>query len=106
MTIEKLAQEMRDGNKKLSNQIINKLSKKMDQRFDSFAIMVNKGFQDTQDFLIAEIGKTEGRLSGRIDTLETNIARVEGKVDKAVHKEYTNLESRVTVIEKKVGLKK
>lgn len=80
---------------------------------DDIAIMINNGFQNTQDFIIKELGgridKVESKLNNvetglksKIDKLDDKIISLEQKVNRVLYIDNVNLDSQVTVLEKKI----
>ena len=71
---------------------------------EDLAVMIKNGFDAASADLSTGLTSVKSELKGDIERLETNIQRIESKVDRALHVEYVNLEVRVKRIEQKIGL--
>ena len=82
----------------------------LDKQFEKMATMIAKGFDETASKV--ELTGVENRLSGKVDSVESRLGKMEskfdiiqGKLDNILYKEIVGIETRVSKIEKHLGLK-
>ena len=81
------------------------VEKIVEKGFEKQAVLINSAFQAHTEHFDNKLDNLEGRLKTDIKKVEDGLIRVENKVDRALHKEYTNLEGRVTKIENHLNIK-
>jgi hypothetical protein len=72
---------------------------------EELATMIKNGFEDQHGHFTQEVNKVSGRIDLLQQELKDDIHRLEFKIDRTLHAEYSNLEVRVKRIENKIGLK-
>ena len=88
---------------------IKEVKKVVEEAISELGIMIKQGFDNTAtkaDIIrieseIAAIPEMKSDIAG----MKSNIERIETKLDRALHVEYVNLETRVKRIENKLRLK-
>jgi hypothetical protein len=87
----------------LTSKDIIKIEEMFETGFEKQAILIKDAFQSEREYADLRLDK---KLKEELSPIKDQLNRIEGKVDRALHRDYVNLEGRVTRIEKKVGLKK
>jgi chromosome segregation ATPase len=73
-----------------------RFEKKIDEKFDAFAIMIQKGFEECATK--TELKAVEDRLSIRLDNVEEKLDKVEERLD-GVEERLGNVENKLSDID-------
>jgi tetrahydromethanopterin S-methyltransferase subunit G len=93
-TIENLSVQMMRGFRAMDKRF-----EAVDKRFDDFAILVNRGFQHTED----QLQKLEGEVNEEFRKVHSSLDRIERKIE--YHDDQIfSIQGRLKKVESRVGI--